>query len=247
MSDDKLEAFESSDEYKQLVARHTDFKEQVYSALTARFDNVLQDQPRGRHNVDFLVKEDFFGYEREWIVVTHSDGRLLPYERAVRVVGSFKEDIERGDVHGVLIVTDRGAEKFAEDFFANNVGFLLRTLDTLQVAKVPSLAFADAGSILSIDQNSQDYEKTMIGLEQTSLTLAGDNRLSLPAALRERLLQELEAMKVLLRSSEIQVNLVVDFIIKTLRTLVDKLAGYTVSTVALATVDAILRLFVLHH
>ena len=247
LSNDSLKSDHITTEYKELVARHADFKEQVQAVLTSRFSNLLRDQPRGRHNVDFLVKEDFFGYVREWIIVTHSGDKLLPYERAVRVVGSFKEDIERQDVHGVLVITDKGIEKLAEDFLTKNLGFLHRTLSSLQTLPVQQEAFASSRSILTVDHGSPDYEAVLNGLDQTSHTLAGSNQLSLPAALRERLLRELEAMKILLQSPEIQLNLVVDFILKTLRTLADKLAGAAVSTAALATVDAILRLFVLHH
>ena len=236
------EPLEATPEYTAMIARHKQFKDVVNAALSSRFSDVLRDTPRGRHNADFTFKEDFFGFDREWIVVTHSGMRLMPHDRAMRIVGSFKEDLERHDIHGVLIITENGIEKFAQDYLANNVGFVHHTLDELRAGhgkQVPDVA-------VPIDSNHPAYKKVVDGLRNTAEAIRTDNHPNVTPTIRDRLIRELNASVELLKAEEINLELVIKLIMKTLRYVVGQLGGSASSMLAGAAIIELTKLFSLH-
>ena len=233
------EPLDATPEYAAMIARHKQFKEVVHAALSSRFSGVLRDTARGRHNADFTFKEDFFGFDREWIVVTHSGLRLMPHDRAMRIVASFKEDLERHEIHGVLIITENGVEKFAQDYLANNVGFVHRTLDELRAGhgkQAPDAA-------VPIDSSSPTYKKAVDGLRNTAEAIRTDNHPNVTPRIRDRLIRELNASVELLKAEEINLELVIKLIMKTLRFIIGQLGGSASSMLAGAAIVELTKLF----
>lgn len=226
-----------SESYRRDVERYQDFKDRVHSLLKANYAGVVRDVPNGRHILEFGFEENFFGFTRKWRVVTASGDSMLPYERAIRIVGAHKDDIEQHNIDGVLVVTEVGADKFATDFLASSQGFLHRTIDDLATQKPIS------DEVLSINKNDPAYSETTAKIEKTKDLLQGDNNSPLPVAVIKRLIAEFEAMLRLLKESEIRADLVATLIISALKSVVKTLGNNAAGIAAAGALIAVEHLF----
>ena len=216
------------------------FKDRVDQLLRSNYTDVVRDVPRGRHNLEFAFSEDFFGYQRRWVVVTASGDKILEYDRAVRLVGAFKDDVEQGEIDGVLVLSDKGASKYAVDFIAEQPGFVYRTLEELERAKPMT------DETVEIKKDHPSYQAAIDGLDETKELLRGDNGDEIPPSEKARLIAQLEASLSLLRTTEISTELVAKLLLKTLNFIAKALTSRASGMAAGAAITEIMRLFGLH-
>jgi hypothetical protein len=228
------------EEYQKSVDRHQTFKAEIHELLIENYKGVARDTPNGRHNLEFSFEEDFFGFTRRWIVVTNSGETPLGFERASRIVGIYKDELEHRIIDGVLVVTENGANKFATDFLASNSGFLHRTLADLRKQRPITR------DVVTVDHAAQGYLAAVDKITETRELLRGDNGDEMPYSVKQRILTELEAGLTLLKAQEIRLELVVEVIIKALRFIVKTLAHSATGMVAGAAIVELGRAFGFH-